>query len=133
MSGSVSTGGSYAGYSGSLSVDINSFNEQVSSSATFQSHLYNVNSGSTIVKTSSGHYEIMANDPKAPVPILMTLESITTALDPRLWTSLPESDQTYTSLNITARLSNLEQALRGYPVWSRASASSGAFKFYILY
>ena len=126
-------GGSYAGYGGSLSVDINSFNEQVSSSATFQSHLYNVNSGSTIVKTSSGHYEIMANDPKAPVPILMTLESITTALDPRLWTSLPESGHTYTSLNIVAKLSNLERALRRYPSWSGASMGSGALEFNIVY
>ena len=120
---------SLLGYSGSISVDIKAFNEQVPHDASFGSFEYRVNSGSTIVKTGQGHYRIENNDPRSPIPTRhISLSNITTALDPRLWTQLPESDLTYTSLRIDAKLRNFQRALNEYPIWSRAPASVGTLQ-----
>ena len=106
-------------------MDINSFNSHVSKSSSFSGFQYTVNSGSTIVKTSGGFYEVPANDAKPPIPIAMKLRSIILALDPRLWTALPENGQTYATLNIARKKRNLERALTDYPRASRALTSDG--------
>ena len=106
------------------------FKEQASHNTDFGSYKYQVNSGSTIVKTGQGHYQIKSNDDRAPIPIHMVLKDITLALDPRLWTHLPERDQTYESLTVAGKLRNLIQALTEYPAWSRAPTSVGMLSYY---
>ena len=129
MSSSVSVGGSYKGFRGSRRVDIKTFNSRVSKRAQFSKFQYTVNSGSTIQKTTQGFYRVPANDAKPPIPIAMKLRSIILALDPRLWTVLPQKGQTYASLNISRKRRNLERALKGYPAFSRAPRSSGKTLF----
>ena len=121
---SVSGGGSYLGFSGSFSVDVNTFNQHVSDSARFGSEQRGVSSGSKIIK-SQGQYQIDDNNQRPPIPIRMSVIPIPTALDQRLWTELPETGHTYTSLGVSTKLHNLERALRQYPTWSGAPTSSG--------
>ena len=125
MRSSVEVGGSYKGFGGSLSVDVNTFNQHVSHSAIFGSEQRGVNSGSKIIY-SHGQYQIDDNNQRPPIPIHISIKPITTALDQqRLWTQLPETSQTYTSLGISTKLHNLKRALSQYATWSRASTSSG--------
>ena len=118
MTTSVFASGSYGGYSGSSSLDVNKFNQQASNSSTFGSHKYQVNSGSTIVETD-GVYRVDTNDQRTPVPIHMTLQSIDTALDSSMWDAA-----TYKSLNIAGKQKNLKQALDSYPNWINAPTSA---------
>ena len=124
MKSSVAVGASYMGFGGSLSVDVNTFNQYVSDSATFGSEQRGVNSGSKIIY-SQGQYQIDDNNQRPPIPIHMSVIPITTALDQRLWTELPETSQTYTSLGVSTKLQNLKRALSQYPTWSGAPTSSG--------
>lgn len=116
------------GYDGSLSVDVNTFNQEASQSTKFGSIQRGVNSGSKIVKNSQGQYHIDDNNQRPPIPVHMSVRPITTALDQRLWTQLPESSQTYTSLGIATKLRNLKRALSQYAAWTRAPTSSGKLK-----
>ena len=115
------------GYHGSFSVNVNTFNQHASHSTRFGSEQRGANSGSKIIY-SQGHYQIDDNNQRPPIPIHISIKPITTALDRRLWTQLPETSQTYTSLCISSKLRNLKTALRRYPTLSRAPTSSGMLK-----
>ena len=91
-----------------------------------------MNSGSTISKTKRGYYQVPTNDAKPPIPIAIKLRSIVLALDPRLWTVLPERGQTYASMGIARKRRNFERALREYPSFYKASRSSGKTLFTLI-
>ena len=119
---SVSAGGSYGGYSGSFSLDINKFNEQVSQSAEFGSNERTIASGARIVKEGD-HYRIAADNTAAPIPISVRLVALSDAFDAHLWTATPEGIA-YSSLNIGQKLENFERAISEYPASSNAIAGS---------
>ena len=49
-----------------------------------------------------------------PLPVHMVLKPITDALSPEYWRDLPNGD-TYQSLRVTEKKTQLERALREYP------------------
>ena len=86
-----------------------------------------MNIGSSISAHPDGGYEIPSTNTKPAIPISTKLRSIVLAFDERLWTVLPENDETYESLNIALKKSNLERTLFFYPFLSGASISTGMF------
>ena len=120
---SASASGSYLGYSTSLKVDVDTFNEESSHTTTFGSLTSTVASGSTIEKVDDV-WHIQLDDTSAAVPIHMTIRPITDALDPRLWTALPDGNETYNSLGIGTKLDNLIIALAEYPIACNAQESN---------
>ena len=128
VASSVSTSGSYAGYSASLTVDIDAFNEHSSHTTTFGSQRSIIASGSRIEQSADKIWQIKPGDTTPPIPIRVTIRSITDALDPRLWGTLPEDGVTYASLRIAEKLLNLEMALRVYPSVRNAPSASGMYQ-----
>ena len=86
-----------------------------------------MNIGSSISAHPDGGYEIPSTNTKPAIPIITELRSIVLAFDERLWTVLPENDETYESLNIAAKKGFVEQALYLYPTLSGASISTGIY------
>lgn len=84
----------------------NIFSQEVSQSAAFGSRQRSIISGS-VTKDTATLMKIIDIHP------YLTLVPITMALDQRLWTHLPNR-QTYTSLGISFKLSNLERTLSQY-------------------
>ena len=98
----VSAGGSvgYSGVlaSGSVSVNVDTLNERVTTNSMF---------GSELNTLTIGTMEI-------PLPIKMRLRPIYEALDEEYWTNLP-AGATYESLSIKKKMANLQMAFVEYP------------------
>ena len=122
MKTSVYASGSYEGFSGSFSLDVNKFNQEAASSSTFGSYKNQTASGSTIVETD-GVYHVATNDQRPPVPIHIKLIPISGAFLQEMWVILPE-DADYTTLKIGQKYRNIITALNGYAKWIHAPTSS---------
>ena len=120
----LSARGSYLGYSASVSVDIAQVSQRDSFTSGFASSLYTVASGLEIVERN-GHYYTSNTQSRAPVPIRISLATIDTALDSRLWTHLPETGTSYSALHINQKKRSLQTALGAYPALTSAQRSSG--------
>lgn len=102
-------------------MDVNTFDEEVSSGAEFGSYQYTQYGGSTIRKSAVGAYEVPPDDQKIPIPITLKLEPITTALDKQLWENLTDDEETA----LETKQQNLKRALAKYAEWSSAPQSKG--------
>jgi len=95
--------------SGSVSIDINVLNEQVSQSTEFGSKQTTFNIGTEDI----------------PLPIKMKMKPIYRALEQVYWGNLP-GGATYSSLRIATKKTHLEKAFSDYKS-SRGSLSSGNY------
>lgn len=125
LTGSISAGGSYAGFSASIQIDTSFFSNQAKDAVTYDSKEITITTGSTIEYNSeTQQYQVKANDERAPVPIRITITKITNAFDPAFWTG-----QT-TVPDLATKRANLEQALGEYPTYKNAIAGEGTYHNY---
>lgn len=108
VSNSVSGGASYGAISGDVTVNLETFNEEVTSEATFSSVETGYSVGVKIDKTN-GQYHVVS-DSGTPEPVTIRLRPIIDAFHPKLWVNLPESGETYYSQKIYLK--------RWYLIWT---------------
>lgn len=90
----------------------------------FASSLYTIASGLQI-EERNGHYYTSNSQSRAPAPIKISIATIDTALDSRLWTRLPETRTSYSSLQIEQKKQSLQDVLEAYPNLTGAQRASG--------
>ncbi len=86
-----------------------------------QIKLNNENNSSFNTKVTS----LTVGTMKRPYPISLTMKSISEALKPEYWTSLPEKGLTYDDLRITQKKINLEKALADYADYENVAELKG--------
>jgi len=90
----------------------------------FASSLYAIASGLEI-EERNGHYYTSNSQSRSPAPIKISLVTIDTALDSRLWTRLPETRTSYRSLQIDRKKQCLQHVLGNYSSLAHAQRASG--------
>ena len=105
-------------------MNIDQVSQSESFTSRFASSLYTIASGLQI-EERNGHFYTSISQSRAPAPIRISLATIDTALDSRLWTHLPETGTSYRSLQIDQKKRYLQAALRAYPALTNAQRVSG--------
>ena len=120
----ISNGGSYRRLFGSSSLNIDLMSQRESFTSQFASSLYTIASGLEI-EERNGHYYTSNSQSRSPSPIKISLATIDTALDSRLWTRLPETRTSYRSLQIDRKKQCLVDVLGIYSNLTNAQQASG--------
>ena len=114
----MSVGGSYNGFSSSISVDVSTLSESTTSSTEFGSYFKEISTGSKLVYEDE-QWQIPDDDTNTPEPTQLYLVSIATVCDDNgYWSTISDfdSDTAITSF-LENRCNNLVYALSNYATY----------------